>query len=162
MHKDSNPHFIDSVLILLKQHMQTGLSCSFSRWYEFYYCCHFLLYRTVCKTLDVSPSSTSTQENADLKFQRGGSKWHQLSYTYNINLNLWLPKNKPSQSLYKTIIVRLEWCIPVVCAKPWFLTRCIFYLRCCCWCLISLFACNDVHDYFTAFHVIIITTMSHK
>lgn len=64
--------------------------------------------KTVCKTLDVSPSSTSTQENADLKFQRGGSKWHQLSYSYNINLNLWLPKNKPSQSLYKTIISLLR------------------------------------------------------
>lgn len=69
---------------------------------------HFLSYRTVCKTLDISPSSSSPQENADLKFQRGGSKWHQLSYTYNINLNLWIPKNKPSQSLYKTIIVRPE------------------------------------------------------
>lgn len=71
--------------------------------------CNFLSCRTVCRTLDVSPTSSSPQESADLKFQRGGSKWHQLSYTYNINLNFWIPKNKPSQSLYKTIIVRLRW-----------------------------------------------------
>ena len=60
----------------------------------------------MCKTLNVSETATTTQENADLKFQRGGSKWHQLSYGYNISLNFWLPKDKPSQSLYKTILVR--------------------------------------------------------
>ncbi|KAG0719930.1 Protein odr-4 [Chionoecetes opilio] len=67
-------------------------------------------FKIVCKTLDLSPTETSTQENGDLKFQRGGSKWQQLSYAYNINLNFWLPKDKPSQSLYKTILTLI---------KPW-------------------------------------------
>lgn len=67
-------------------------------------------FKVLCKTLDISATASSTQENADLKFQRGGSKWQQLSYAYNISLNFWLPKDKPSQSLYKTIISLI---------KPW-------------------------------------------
>lgn len=67
---------------------------------------NFCTDRILCKTLDISATASSTQENADLKFQRGGSKWQQLSYAYNISLNFWLPKDKTSQSLYKTIIVR--------------------------------------------------------
>ncbi|XP_071525670.1 protein odr-4 homolog [Panulirus ornatus] len=63
-------------------------------------------FKIMCKIVDVAPSAPSLQSNAELKFQRGGIKWQQLSYSYNINLNFWLPKDKSSQSLYKTIIVR--------------------------------------------------------
>ncbi|XP_045605361.1 protein odr-4 homolog [Procambarus clarkii] len=67
-------------------------------------------FKVMCKTVDVCPSAPSLQSNAELKFQRGGIKWQQLSFSYNINLNFWLPKDNSSHSLYKTILTLI---------KPW-------------------------------------------
>lgn len=62
--------------------------------------------RTLCKTQDVSPSEAGAQATmVELKFQRGGTRWKQLTYSYNINLNFWLPKEQSGQSLYRTILV---------------------------------------------------------
>lgn len=67
-------------------------------------------FKVTCKTVDVCPTSPSVQSSAELKFQRGGIKWQQLSFSYNINLNFWLPKDKSSQSLFKTVLALI---------KPW-------------------------------------------
>ncbi|XP_042220958.1 protein odr-4 homolog isoform X1 [Homarus americanus] len=67
-------------------------------------------FKIFCKSVDVSPTAPSLPANAELKFQRGGIKWQQLSYSYNINLNFWLPKDRSTQSLYKTILTLI---------KPW-------------------------------------------
>lgn len=66
--------------------------------------------KILCKTIEVSSTAPGLFSNADIRFQRGGIKWQQLSYTYNINLNFWLPKDKSSQSLYKMVLTYI---------KPW-------------------------------------------
>lgn len=65
-------------------------------------------FKILCRTQEVSPTEVSSQANAELKFQRGGTRWKQLSYSYNINLNFWLPKEKSAQSLYKTILTLIR------------------------------------------------------
>ncbi|XP_076044135.1 protein odr-4 homolog [Oratosquilla oratoria] len=62
-----------------------------------------------CKVLDVS-NSLSSVENGEIKFQRGGNKWQQLNFSYNLDLTLWLPVDKDAQSLYKSLLSSL---------KPW-------------------------------------------
>ncbi|XP_064087781.1 protein odr-4 homolog [Macrobrachium nipponense] len=66
--------------------------------------------KIVCKSQEVSTTAPSVMSTVDLKFQRGGVRWQQLSYTYNINLNFWLPKDKSTQSLYKMVLTYI---------KPW-------------------------------------------
>ncbi|XP_047488854.1 protein odr-4 homolog [Penaeus chinensis] len=67
-------------------------------------------FKCTVKTVDVSPTAVGIQNSAELRFHRGGVKWQQISYSYNINLNFWLPKDKSPQSLYKLILSLI---------KPW-------------------------------------------
>lgn len=58
--------------------------------------------KVASKSLDVSLSG-SLLVPLELKFQRGNIKWHQISYSYALNLKLWLPTDK-AHSLYKNVL----------------------------------------------------------
>ncbi|KAK7070691.1 hypothetical protein SK128_020243, partial [Halocaridina rubra] len=64
--------------------------------------------KTLCKTMEVSPTAPGLLSNADIKFQRGGVKWHEILYSYNINLKFWLPIDKSPQSLYKMVLTFIK------------------------------------------------------
>lgn len=58
--------------------------------------------KVASKSLDVNLSG-SLLVPLELKFQRGNIKWHQISYSYALNLKLWLPTEK-SHSLFKSVL----------------------------------------------------------
>ncbi|KAK3865035.1 hypothetical protein Pcinc_029325 [Petrolisthes cinctipes] len=67
-------------------------------------------FKITCRTEDVL-SSEGSSKVSEVKFVRGGgeSTFKQLTYSYNINLNFWLPKEHQSaQSLYRTLLTLLR------------------------------------------------------
>ena len=66
----------------------------------------FYIFRYSLRTVDIAQPSIAPQPT-DIKFQRGGIRWQQLNYSYQVSLTLWLPKEKTTQALYKLFVVRI-------------------------------------------------------